>query len=87
MALYFMDIFLFHFLELSEESNALSQIIDRSVLEASSNGYDNRPFNSQLYMNAPHEMEFLAALNMADKEEMASTTTTSDRALVEENKT
>lgn len=51
---------------MSDENNQLFKEIDRSTIETCVGGYDSRPFDSKLYLNAPFDAEFIAALNLED---------------------
>ena len=49
------------------------QEIDRSLIESCAGGYDSRPFESKLYLAAPFNEEYLAALKSSAVNENAVT--------------
>jgi hypothetical protein len=59
---------------MADDNNQLFKEIDRSTIETCAGGYDSRPFNSKLYLNAPFNTEFLAALTW-DESHNSSTST------------
>jgi len=66
---------------MADDNNQLFKEIVRSTIETCAGGYDSRPFNSKLYLNAPFNTEFLAALTWDESHN--STTSTANLVHVE----